>query len=80
MDITLTIPDEIAGQLLAGGEDLRRRALESLAPEELRAGRISEAQLAMGFQEAIHFHAIEPEHLGGRMGFTGGLTHARLPI
>lgn len=46
MDVTLTIPDEIADHLLAGGEDLRRRALESLALAELRAGRISEAQLA----------------------------------
>lgn len=46
MEVTLTIPDDIAGQILAGGEDLPRRAMESLALEELRVGRISEAQLA----------------------------------
>lgn len=46
MEVTLTIPDEIAGQILAGGQDLSRRALESLALEELRSGRISEAQLS----------------------------------
>lgn len=45
MNITLEIPDEIAGQLLAKGEDLSRRALEGLALEELRAGRITEVQL-----------------------------------
>jgi hypothetical protein len=45
MNITLEIPDEIAAELMAKGEDLSRRALESLALEELRAGRITEPQL-----------------------------------
>ncbi|MBI4910827.1 MAG: UPF0175 family protein [Acidobacteria bacterium] len=45
MDVTLSIPDDIAGELMAGGGDLRRRVLENFALEELRAGRITEVQL-----------------------------------
>ncbi len=45
MDVTLSIPDDIASQLMAAGGDLRRRALENFALEELRSGHISEVQL-----------------------------------
>ncbi len=45
MKINRDIPDEIAAELVAQGEDLSRRAMESLALEELRAGRITETQL-----------------------------------
>ncbi len=45
MDVTLSIPDDIAGELIAAGCDLQRRVMESFALEELRAGRISELQL-----------------------------------
>jgi hypothetical protein len=44
MVITFQIPDELADSLTAAG-DLPRRALEGFALEELRAGRITEAQL-----------------------------------
>ncbi len=43
--MTLHIPDEIASHLAVTGSDLSRRALESLALEELRAGRITEPEL-----------------------------------
>lgn len=47
MEITLQIPDEVAAQL--GGEavqnELERGPLGGFALEELRAGRITEAQL-----------------------------------
>lgn len=39
------IPDALAPQLAEGGGDLARIALESLAVEALRAGRISEVEL-----------------------------------
>ena len=45
MDVTLQIPDDIAGHLTQGGGDLSRRALEGFALEELKAGRITEVQL-----------------------------------
>ena len=46
MNLTLEIPDEIARRLTEAGHDLSRRALEGLALEELRVGRISEPELA----------------------------------
>jgi hypothetical protein len=45
MEVTLHIPDEIANHLAEAGGDLSRRAPESFALEELRAGRITEPEL-----------------------------------
>jgi hypothetical protein len=45
MDVTVHIPDAIAPRLIEGGGDLARVALESVALEALRAGRITEVQL-----------------------------------
>ena len=45
MEVTIQIPDDLAAQLIAGGSDLSRLALEGFALEELRAGRITEPQL-----------------------------------
>jgi hypothetical protein len=45
MEVTLQIPDEIARHITEAGVDLSRRALESFALEEFRAGRINEPQL-----------------------------------
>lgn len=45
MNITLEIPDNIAGLLLANGGDLNRRALEAFALEEYKAERITKVQL-----------------------------------
>jgi len=44
MDVTFQIPDELVDSETPIG-DLSRRALEAFAPEELRAGRITEPQL-----------------------------------
>ena len=44
MDVTVTIPDDLAERLEAAG-DLSRRALEGLAVEEYRAGRLSGPEL-----------------------------------
>ena len=45
MQFTVEIPDSIANRLVETGADLSRRALEGLALEELRTGRITEPQL-----------------------------------
>ncbi len=45
MDVTVHIPDAIAPHLIDDGGDLARTALESVALEALRAGRITEVQL-----------------------------------
>ena len=44
MNVTVRIPDDIAARISQGG-DLSRRALEALALEELKAGRITEPDL-----------------------------------
>ena len=41
MNLVLRIPDDLATQLGAGGQDLERQALEALVLESFRAGRIS---------------------------------------
>ena len=41
MDVTVHIPEELARRLRAAGGDLSRRALEALALEEYRAGRLT---------------------------------------
>lgn len=45
MQVTVEIPDHIASRMTITGGDLARRALESLAVEELKAGRINEPEL-----------------------------------
>jgi len=44
MDVTIRIPDDIAGRLGAEG-DLPRRALEALAVQEFRFGRLTKGEL-----------------------------------
>ena len=45
MEVLVQIPDAIAPHLIEGDGDLSRMALESVALEALRAGRITEVQL-----------------------------------
>ncbi len=45
MNVTLAIPDDLAESLRAHGSDLSRRALEALAIEEYRAGRLTTAEV-----------------------------------
>lgn len=44
MNVTVEIPDDIAGRLSVGG-DLSRRALEALALEEYKNGHLTETEL-----------------------------------
>jgi predicted HTH domain antitoxin len=52
MDVTVTIPEDIAGQLHTRWQDLPRAALESLALEAYRSGTLTKMQLRrlLGFQ------------------------------
>ena len=45
MTVTLDIPDEIAGQLTAPGQELSRAALEALALEAYRRGALPQVQV-----------------------------------
>ena len=45
MTVTLDIPDEIASQLTAPGQELSRAALEALALEAYRRGALSQLQV-----------------------------------
>ena len=51
MNLTVEIPDNVAGQLGATGGDLARRVLETFALEEYKNGRMSENALrrTLGF-------------------------------
>jgi hypothetical protein len=52
MNLTVILPDDIATRLAADGADLPRRALEALAAEEYRAGRLTKPDLRqlLGFE------------------------------
>jgi hypothetical protein len=52
MELTVLIPDDLARRMDASGGDLSRRALEALALEEFRSGRIGkrELRLLLGFE------------------------------
>lgn len=64
MEVTLHIPDEVAEKLTAVGKDLSRRALEALALEEYKAGRLTEAQLRqlLGFQTRVELDGFLKSH------------------
>jgi hypothetical protein len=51
MEVTVQIPDELAGRMGACG-DLSRRALEALAAEEYKRGRLTKPDLRrlLGFE------------------------------
>jgi hypothetical protein len=45
MGLTVQTPDELASRMSASGADLSRRALEALALEEFKSGRITKPEL-----------------------------------
>ena len=63
MNLTVHIPDEIAGSLSTGG-DLSRRVLEGFAIEEYKSERISKAQLSrlLGFETRYELDAFLKAH------------------
>ena len=64
MRITLDLPEDIAADLAAKGEDLSRTALEAFALEAYRAQKLSTAQLRrlLGYQTRVQVHAFLKRH------------------
>jgi hypothetical protein len=64
MEIKLNIPDELAKQVVAEGEDPARVALEALALEGYRSDRLSESEVRrmLGFESRPQVHAFLKQH------------------
>ena len=64
MTIILNLPEDIAKDLARQGEDLSRTALESLALEEYRLGRLAEEQMRrmLGFESRFQVHSFLKQH------------------
>ncbi len=65
MEITLTIPDEVAPDLQNGGlQSLSRRALELLALDGYRSGELTEHQvrLMLGFDDRFEVDVFLKKH------------------
>jgi hypothetical protein len=64
MQITLELPEDIAGQLGGDGNDLSRAALEGLALEGYRRCRLSESQVRrlLNFGTRYEVHGFLKEH------------------
>jgi Uncharacterised protein family (UPF0175) len=64
MQVTLTIPDDLAAQLIAAGKDPAQAALEALAVEGYRSQRLSEYDIRrmLGFETRMEVHGFLKEH------------------
>ena len=64
MNLTVTIPDDLARRLEADGADLSRRALEALASEDYRAGRLTKPELRrlLGYETIYELDAFLAAH------------------
>ena len=64
MTITVEIPEELAGQLIAAGTDPARAALEAIALEGYRNDRLTEAEIRnlLGFDSRMEVHRFLKEH------------------
>ena len=79
MTITVEIPEELAGQLIAAGQDPARAALEAMALEGYRSDRLSEAEMRnlLGFDTRMEVDAFLKEH-GAFLPYTDeDLAHDR---
>jgi hypothetical protein len=63
MDVTVQIPDDLAGRMGAAGE-LPRRALEALAAIEYKRGRLTKPDLRrlLGFETGSQIDEFLREH------------------
>ena len=63
MDVTVQIPDDLAGRMGAAG-DLPRRALEGLAAMEYKRGRLTKPDLRrlLGFETGSQIDEFLREH------------------
>lgn len=64
MNLTLEIPDDLAGELSASGGDLSRRALEAFGLEEYKRGRLAEDALRrlLGFSTRYQLDGFLKAH------------------
>ena len=64
MQVTLTIPDDLAAQLTAAGKDPARAALEDLAVEGYRTQHLSEneVRVMLGYETRMQVHVLLAEH------------------
>lgn len=64
MNLTVEIPDDVAKRLSAVGGDLSRRALEALAAEEYRQGRLNKPDLRrlLGFTTSDQIDSFLKDH------------------
>ena len=64
VDVHLEVPDELARQLASGSEDLARVALEALAAEGVRSGKLSvfQARELLGIQSRYERDGVLKKH------------------
>lgn len=64
MQLTLTIPDDLAAQITADGKDPGRFALEALAVDGYRSSRLTEneVRVILGYETRMQVHALLAEH------------------
>jgi hypothetical protein len=64
MNLTVRIPDDFAERLAAAGGDIERKALEALALEEHRAGRLTPPELRrlLGFETRAELDGFLKDH------------------
>jgi hypothetical protein len=64
MEVTVQIPDDIATRMTDAGADLSRRALEALAAEEYRQGRLHKPDLRrlFGFETSYEIDGFLKAH------------------
>jgi hypothetical protein len=64
VELTVQIPDELADRMIASGGDLSRRALEALALEEFKSGRITKPELRrlLGFGTTYRLDGFLKSH------------------
>jgi hypothetical protein len=63
MNVAFNIPDDVAAQL-SGGGDIQRQALEALALESYRAGRLTKAELRrlLGIESRLELDGFLKAH------------------
>jgi Uncharacterised protein family (UPF0175) len=64
MDVTVQIPDDLADRMTMAGGDLSRRALEALALEEFKNGRLTKPELRrlLGFETRFELDGFLKAH------------------
>jgi len=64
MEFTVQVPDDLAGRIVASGGDLPRRALEALALDEFKCGRITKPKLrrVLGFETGYQLDGFLKAH------------------